>query len=136
MGKIVAAVGLDPQDAIVAGTAAEWAAATGASLLLTHVCREAPAPAWWPFSGNPVPAESIDAVREQVTALAGTLPASVDTGVDVRTGAVSAAVAAITREHRAGLLVVSRGAGGHRLGSVAYRIMREAEIPTLVVAAR
>ena len=136
VGTVVAAVGLDPQDATVAGTGAEWAAATGASLILTHVCRDAPAPAWWPFSGNPVPAESMDAARAQVATLADTLPASIEAGVDVRIGAVSAAVAAVTREHAAGLLVVSRGAGGHKLGAVAYRIMREADIPTLVVASR
>ena len=38
------------------------------------------------------------------------------------------------RDRNAGLLVVSRGGGQHRLGAIAYRIMCEADLPTLVVA--
>jgi hypothetical protein len=38
------------------------------------------------------------------------------------------------RDRNAGLLVVSRGGGQRRLGATAYRVMTEAEVPTLVVA--
>ena len=134
VGAVVAAVGLDALDAVVVSTAAEWAKACGSSLLLTHVCHEAPAPAWWPFTGSPLPAESVDAARAQLEVLAKSVTGIVETTVDVRRGAVPAAVATVAREKSAKLLVVSRGGGGHRLGTVAYRIMSEADIPTLVVS--
>lgn len=136
VGTVVAAIGLDALDADVAGAAAEWAAVTGASLLLAHVCHEAPAPSWWPFSGSPLPPESLETARAALESLAGALPAAAKATIDVRRGAVPVAIANVTRERNAGLLVVSRGGGDHRLGAVAYRIMREADIPTLVVAGR
>ena len=81
--------------------------------------------------------ESIEAARARVAAVAAALPsAGADVGIDVRRGAVPAGVAAVTRDRNAGLLVVSRGGGGHRLGAIAYRIMCEADLPTLVVAGR
>ena len=136
VGTVVAAVGLDALDGVVAGTAADWAGAMGAGLVLTHVCHEAPAPPWWTFSGSPVPAESIDEARAQAAALAHTLPAAARAAVDVRRGAAPAGIASVVHERAAGLLVVSRGGGEHRPGTVAYRIMREADIPTLVVCRR
>ena len=134
LGVVVAALGLDPGDGEVARVAAEWAAATGSSLVLTHVCHEAPAPGWWPFPSTPVAPESLEAARAQVAAVAATLPSGAAVATDVRHGAVPAGVAAVTRDRNAGLLVVSRGDGGHHLGAVAYRIMCEADLPTLVVA--
>ncbi len=136
VGAVVAAVGLDELDAVVAGEAAAWAGAMGAGLVLAHVCPEAPAPSWWPFSGSPVPAESIDGARRQMEALARALPATVRPEIDLRSGAAPVGVAATVHERGAGLLVVSRGGGQHRPGTVAYRIMREADIPTLVVCRR
>ncbi len=136
VGTVVAAVGLDALDGVVAATAADWAGAMGAGLVLTHVCHEAPAPSWWPFSGSPVPAESIDGARAQLTALARSLPGTARAETDVRSGAALAGTAAVVHERAAGLLVVSRGGGEHRAGTVAYRIMREADIPTLVVCRR
>lgn len=136
VGSVVAAVALDPLDGAVTAAATAWAAACGAPLVLAHVCHEAPAPSWWPFAGDPVPPESLDAARAQVQALADTLDVTPAAQVDVRRGAVPAAIAEITRDRAAGLLVVSRGGGEHRLGAVAYRIMCEADLPTLVVTGR
>ncbi len=135
-GAVVAAVGLDAFDGAVTGTAADWAVATGAALVLTHVCHEAQAPHWWRFAGVPHPPESLEAAAAQLATLAAALPEGAAVAVDVRLGQVPAGVAAVTRERDAGLLVVSRGGGDHRLGSVAYRIMCEAGLPTLVVAGR
>jgi nucleotide-binding universal stress UspA family protein len=134
LGTVVAALGLGPADDELARVAAEWAAATGSSLVLTHVCHAAPAPGWWPFLSTPVTPESLAAARTQLDNVAQTLPSSAAVAIDVRQGAVPAGVATVTRDRNAGLLVVSRGDGRHRLGAVAYRIMCEADLPTLVVA--
>lgn len=136
VGTVVAALGRDQLDAEVAGVAAEWAAAAGASVVLAHVCADAPVPAWWPFGAEPAAAESLDAARAEVAALAAALPGGAAATVDVRRGLVPAGVAEVTRDRNAGLLVVSRGGGGHRVGAMAYRIMCEADLPTLVVAGR
>ena len=135
VGTVVAALGLDELDARVASTAAEWAAAIGAPLVLTHINREAPAPGWWPFTGTPLPPTSLDTAQAGVAATAAALPGGTRVTTDVRRGPVPAGVAAVTREYDAGLLVVSRGSG-HRLGAMAYRIMCAADLPTLVVAGR
>jgi nucleotide-binding universal stress UspA family protein len=132
---VVAAIGFDRYEAAVAITAATWATATGAALTLTHISPEAPLPVWWPISDMPVPPaleESTDVARRRVEALAATL--GVAASVDVRRGSVSSSVAAVVHESGAGLLVVSRGGTAHRVGTIAYRVMREADVPTLVVA--
>ena len=134
VGSVVAAVALDPLDEAVTAAAAEWAVACGARLVLAHVCHEAPAPSWWPFADNPVPPESLDVARAQVQVLADTLTTTPAPQVDVRRGAVPAIIAEVTRDRAAGLLVVSCGGSEHRLGAVAYRIMCEANVPTLVVS--
>ncbi len=134
MGSVVAAVALDPLDAAVTSAAAAWAAACGAPLVLAHVCQEAPAPSWWPFAHDPVPPESLDVARTQVQALADTLAATPAPQVDVRRGAVPAILAEVTRDRAAGLLVVSCGGSEHRVGAVAYRIMCDAVVPTLIVS--
>jgi nucleotide-binding universal stress UspA family protein len=134
VGTVIAAIGFDALDTVVAGAAAEWAAACGAGLVLAHVCHEAPAPAWWPFTGSTLAADSVGAARIQLEALATSVAPVTAATVDVRAGAVPAGIALVARGQSAGLLVVSRGAGGHRLGTVAYRIMTEADIPTLVVS--
>ena len=54
--------------------------------------------------------------------------------MDVRRGSIASSLAAVVRERGAGLLVVSRGGTAHRVGTIAYRVMREADVPTLVVA--
>ncbi len=134
-GHVVAAIGLDVYDDTVAATAAAWAQATAASLTLTHVCAEAPLPVWWPISDMPMPPaleESTEVARSRVAALAATLPGPAL--VDVRRGSIAASVAAVVRETAAGLLVVSRGGTAHRVGTMAYRVMHEADVPTLVVA--
>jgi nucleotide-binding universal stress UspA family protein len=134
-GHVVAAIGIDRFDDAVAGAAATWARASSAALTLTHVCAEAPLPVWWPISDMPLPPaleESTDGARRQVETLAATL--GIDAAVDVRRGTVAPSVAAVVRERSAGLLVVSRGGTLHRVGTIAYRVMREADVPTLVVA--
>lgn len=136
LGAVVAALGRDQLDAEVAGVAAEWAAAAHAPLVLAHVCADAPAPVWWPFDAAPATADACAAARADVAAIAAALPGGATATVDVRRGLVPAAVAEITRDRNAGLLVVSRGGGGHRVGAMAYRIMCEADLPTLVVAGR
>ena len=136
VGTVVAAVALEPLDDAVTAAASAWAAACDAALVLAHVCPEAPAPAWWRFADAPAPVASLDAARAQVEALAATLAVTPAPGLDVRRGAVPAGIAEVTRDRAAGLLVVSRGGAEHRLGAVAYRIMCEADLPTLVVAGR
>jgi nucleotide-binding universal stress UspA family protein len=134
-GHVVAAIGIDRYDRAVATTAAVWARASSAPLTLTHVCAEAPLPVWWPITDMPLPPaleESTDVARRQVEALAASL--GLDAAVDVRRGTVAPSVAAVVRERSAGLLVVSRGGTSHRVGTIAYRVMREADVPTLVVA--
>ena len=135
-GHVVAAIGLDSYDRAVAGVAAAWAQATGAGLTLSHVCAESPLPVWWPGEMPLPPAleESTDAARARVTALAATLGLPSPPTVDVRRGSIASSLAAVVRERGAGLLVVSRGGTAHRVGTIAYRVMREADVPTLVVA--
>jgi hypothetical protein len=62
------------------------------------------------------------------------VPEAAEALIDVRKGPVSDAIGAMVRDRDAGLLVVSRGSGSHRLGATAYRVMSGADIPTLVVA--
>jgi nucleotide-binding universal stress UspA family protein len=131
---VVAGFGLDAADTTVSATAAEWAGACGAALTLGHICHDVPAPAWWPFALDGATAESNDAARTQLEAVARTVPGAADASVDVRRGHVPAGIAAVVRDRNAGLLVVSRGGGRHRLGATAYRVMTEAAVPTLVVA--
>lgn len=129
---VVAAVGLDAADTTVLAAAAEWAGACGASLVLGHVERDVPAPAWWPF-GAAAPV-ALNRAHAALEALARAVPAAAAAHIDVRHGAVAAQIAAMVRHHHAGLLVISRGGGQHRLGATAYRAMVEADVPTLVVA--
>ena len=133
-GHVVAAIGLDRYDGAVAAAAAAWAQATASRLTLSHVCVEVPLPVWWPITDMPMPPaleESTDVARRQVESLAAGL--GVPAVIDVRRGAVSQSVAAVVRETAAGLLVVSRGGTAHRVGTIAYRVMREADVPTLIV---
>ncbi len=134
LGEVVAAVGFDAADAAVTRAGGEWARACGAALTVGHVCHDVPAPAWWPFGPATQSAPSSDAAREQLEALARSVAGAARATVDVRRGNVPAGIAAIVRDRDAGLLVVSRGGGQHRLGATAYRVMTEAAVPTLVVA--
>jgi len=133
LNQVVAAIGLDATDTTVAQTAGEWARACHVPLTLGHVCFDAPAPAWWPLGGLP-PAESLDDARRQLDVLARNVPTATGALIDVRRGRVPAGIAAMARDRNAGLLVVSRGGGQHRVGATAYRVMAEAEVPTLIVA--
>jgi nucleotide-binding universal stress UspA family protein len=133
-GHVVAAIGLDRYDGAVSAAAAVWARATASRLTLTHVCAEAPLPVWWPITDMPLPPaleESTEVARRQVEALAAGL--GVPAAIDVRRGSVPQTVAAMVRESAAGLLVVSRGGTAHRVGTIAYRVMREADVPTLII---
>jgi nucleotide-binding universal stress UspA family protein len=138
-GHVVAAIGLDAYDQTVATTAASWAQASGAGLTLSHVCAEAPLPVWWPLADMPVPPaleESTEVARSKVSALAASLGLATPPTIDVRRGSIPQAVAAVVKERGAGLLVVSRGGTAHRVGTIAYRVMQEADVPTLVVTRR
>ena len=132
IGHVVASVGLDLTDTIVASAAGEWAATFGTPLTLAHVCPDISAPAWWPFAAPGV--ESVEDARTRLQSLARSVPTAADALLDVRRGSVAEGVAAIVRDRDAGLLVVSRGSGAHRLGATAYRLMTAADVPTLVVA--
>lgn len=133
VGHVVAAIGLDGTDTAVAGTAGEWARALGAPLTLAHVCATVPTPSWWPFA-PPAATGDVDAARVRLQSLARSISTAADALLDVRRGDVSSTLGAIARDRNAGLLVVSRGSGAHRLGATAYRVMTAADIPTLVVA--
>ncbi len=133
-GHVVAAIGLDRYDGAVAAAAAAWAQATASRLTLSHVCVEAPLPVWWPIADMPMPPaleESTDVARRRVESLAAGL--GVPAAIDVRRGSVSQSLAEVVRETAAGLLVVSRGGTAHRVGTIAYRVMREADVPTLIL---
>ena len=132
IGHVVASVGLDLTDTIVASAAGEWAATFGTPLTLAHVCPDISAPAWWPFAAPGV--ESVEDARTRLQSLARSVPTAADALLDVRRGSVAEGVAAIVRDRDAGLLVVSRGSGAHRLGATAGRLMTAADVPTLVVA--
>ena len=132
IGHVVASVGLDLTDTIVASAAGEWAATFGTPLTLAHVCPDISAPAWWPFAAPGV--ESVEDARTRLQSLARSVPTAADALLDVRRGSVAEGVAAIVRDRDAGLLVVSRGSGAHRLGATAYRLVTAADVPTLVVA--
>ena len=132
IGHVVASVGLDATDTVVAAAAGEWAATFGTPLTLAHVCPEVPTPGWWPFAAPGV--ESADEARTRLQSLARSVPTAGDALLDVRRGGIAEVMSAIVRDRDAGLLVVSRGSGAHRLGATAYRLMASADVPTLVVA--
>ncbi len=134
LGQIVAAIGLDAADMTVAETSAQWAQACAVPLAFGHVCRDVPAPAWWPFAADLTPPETLEQARSQMAVLIRNVPGAAGAMLDVRGGRVAAGIAAMVRDRNAGLLVVSRGSGRHRLGATAYRVMTEADVPTLVVA--
>ncbi|MGE0814830.1 MAG: universal stress protein [Vicinamibacterales bacterium] len=131
---VLAAVGLDPTDGAVTASAAAWAAATGAALTLAHVCPDTPAPAWWPFAARPDGDDRLDAALAQIDGLAQGLGSDAPVGLEVRRGSVASELVGLTRECDAGLIVISRGAGRHRLGATAYRVAVDAHVPTLVVS--
>ncbi len=133
VGHVVAAIGFDAADEKVAASAGTWARACGAALTLGHVCHDVPAPVWWPFGPAAEEAESTDTAREQLEALERGVPQAAGARIDIRRGNVAAGMAAIVSDSNAGLLVVSRGGGQHRLGATAYRVMIDAVVPTLVV---
>ncbi|MFN7978771.1 MAG: universal stress protein [Vicinamibacterales bacterium] len=132
IGHVVASVGLDATDTLVAAAAGEWAATFGTPLTLAHVCPDIPTPAWWPFARPG--AESVDEARTRLQSLARSVPTAGNALIDARRGNVAEGLSAIVRDRDAGLLVVSRGSGAHRLGATAYRLMANADVPTLVVA--
>jgi len=134
LGHVVAGVGLDAADTTVAGAAGEWARALGAPLTLGHVRHDVPTPAWWPFSAAAGTVDTGDAARSRLEALVRSVPAAAGATIDVRRGRIAVGIAAMVRDLNAGLLVVSRGGGQHRLGATAYRVMTEADVPTLIVA--
>lgn len=132
LGHIVAAIGLDPTDAVVAGAAGSWATALHTPLTLAHVLADVPAPGWWPFAA---PAQdTLESAQGQLASLARSVPPAAGAHLDVRKGQVAETLSAVVRDRDAGLLVVSRGSGASRLGATAYRVMASAEVPTLVVA--
>ncbi len=133
LGQVVAAVGLDASDTAVVETAAAWAGAAGAALALGHVQLEVPVPGWWP-AVDAADRGSVEAARQRLAALARSLPHAANALIDVRVGDVPNGIAAMVRDRNAGLLVVSRGGGHHRVGASAYRTMTAADVPTLVVA--
>lgn len=130
---VLAAVGFDPTDAAVAATAGRWAQGCGASLTLVHVCPDAPAPAWWPFGAESVADDRLDLAMRQLDALARRTDGATPSALEVRRGAVDAALATLVQERSAGLIVISRGGGQHRLGTTAYRVVTDARVPMLVV---
>lgn len=130
---VLAAVAFDPTDAAVVGTAGRWARACSASLTLVHVCADTPAPAWWPFATDLAPDDRLDIAMRQLDALARATEGATPSALEVRRGAVDAGLATVVQERRAGLIVVSRGGGRHRLGATAYRVVSDARVPTLVV---
>jgi nucleotide-binding universal stress UspA family protein len=132
IGHVVASVGLDATDTLVAAAAGEWAATFGTPLTLAHVTPDVPTPAWWPFARPGI--ESVDEARARLQSLARSVPTAGSALIDVRHGHVAEGLSAIVRDRDAGLLVVSRGSGAHRLGATAYRLMASADVPTLVVA--
>jgi nucleotide-binding universal stress UspA family protein len=132
VGHVVAAIGLDPTDAVVATAGGEWAAALGVPLTLGHVSVEVPTPAWWPFAAPDH--DTVESARAQLGSLARSVPAAAAAHLDARKGDIADTMSAIVRDRNAGLLVVSRGSGASRLGATAYRVMTTAAVPTLVVA--
>lgn len=130
---VLAAVAFDPADAVVAGTAGRWARDCGAALTLAHVCADTPAPAWWPFAVESAPGERLDVAMQQLDAVARNTDGATPSALEVRRGVVEAALATLVVERRAGLIVISRGGGRHRVGATAYRVITGARVPTLVV---
>ena len=134
---VVAAVGLDAYDRVVTRTAAAWAQAFGAGLTLSHVWRRPHCQSGGRSSRCPCRRPSRNPPRSPAArswrwppALGLPAPAT----IDVRRGSIPGTIATVVRERAAGLLVVSRGGTAHRVGTIAYRVMREADIPTLIVA--
>jgi nucleotide-binding universal stress UspA family protein len=130
---VLAAIGFDPTDTAVAAVAGRWARDCGASLTLVHVCADAPAPSWWPFAADPAPDDRLDLAMQQLETLARTTEGAAPSALEVRRGAVDAALATLVQERGAGLIVISRGGGHHRLGATAYRVVTDARVPALVV---
>lgn len=129
---VLGAVGFDPTDADVARAASMWASSTGATLTLAHICREVPAPAWWPFGEAP-DGERLDTAMAQLRRLAGEIDHATPSALEVRQGAVDTALGELARQRQSGLVVVSRGGGQHRLGATASRVIAAAHVPVLVV---
>ncbi|MEZ5292978.1 MAG: universal stress protein [Vicinamibacterales bacterium] len=133
--RVIAAAGLDPADAVVAASAAAWARECAAGLTLAHVCAAPPTPSWWPFPAAAAEDDRLESAMEQLATLGRTVEHPTPVGLEVRRGHVASELAALAREADAGMVVLSRGAGTHRLGATAYRVAVSAHVPTLVVSA-
>lgn len=129
---VLAAIGFDPTDTTVASTAGAWARATGASLTLAHVCPAPPAPSWWPFGDVPK-GDRLDTAMAQLRTLATDTDGATPSSLEVRQGPIETTLGELARERESGLVVISRGGGQHRVGATAYRVVAEAQTPTLVV---
>lgn len=132
---VVGAVGFDPADTAVASTAARWAHGLGASLTLAHVCPQSPAPGWWPFAAEKVEDDRLDVAMRQLEAVAQSVEGATPSALEIRRGTLDAALATLVDQRQAGMIVISRGGGQHRMGASAYRVVTTAHVPTLVVPA-
>ena len=137
-GHVVAAIGLDRFDAPSPGPPPCGPGRPAPHSPSPTSARKRRRRSWWPISDMPLPPaleESTDAARRQVEALAATLPrldaargrAPRHGGAERRRGGA--------RARRPACWWCRAAAAAHRVGTIAYRVMREADVPTLVVAA-
>jgi nucleotide-binding universal stress UspA family protein len=120
-----------------ADRALQWAAGfaqdLGASLIVSHVVTPTRVPPQWQPYVADLDGDSTNAAESRLRDFVGQVKAPCTIVVSV--GRPADALAALAREHEAGLIVVGLSRGGPAPGSIAYRVVSASQVPVLVVPA-
>ena len=122
-------------------TALEWAAGLarqfGVPLVICHVVPPMAAPSRWQSHVPDLDEERRRSAQTRLEILASRFDDTIEYEAVVSTGPPADSIASIAEGRQAGLIVVGlvgeEGASGHRPGSIAYRLLSLAHVPTLVV---
>jgi nucleotide-binding universal stress UspA family protein len=139
VGRILLATDFRGSAAVAARWAADLAFDLEARLIVAHVVEPLVVPRRWQALAADSEEDRVGAARERLARLARNLSrAPVSSALAV--GAPSESIAALAVEHRAGLVVLGRPNAGARdspaPGAIAYRVLRDAAVPVLVVPDR
>ena len=142
---ILVTTDLSEQSFVAFGPAIQLARDTGSKLTVLHALLEMDAhPTGSPFVSPvkiPTTEQQIELARRDLEKLRSKFPTDLDLTLDATAGpTVSEAITTYARDHGVDIIAIStHGRGGLRrlvLGSIAEQVLRDSEIPVLMVPAR
>jgi nucleotide-binding universal stress UspA family protein len=131
--SVLAGIDLEAASADVASRAASLAAFFGVPLTLVHVVPALQVAPRWIERRDAAQAARVQEARTELEAVARRLPDADRVRVLVKVGSPADEIPAAAAEMPHALIVIGRGPGGplHRPGSVAYRVLCQAQTPVL-----